>query len=117
MATNYERGRQLEYDAKAALDANGYLTVRSAGSKGAVDIMAIKPGQVLLVQCKRQHKALSAEEWNVLYGLATAYRAIAILAEREPHHPITWWQLTGPKKRGQRSGLPREPFIIDPEGP
>jgi Holliday junction resolvase len=116
VATNYERGRELEYDAMAVLRANGYYAIRSAGSKGAVDVCAIKRGQVLFVQCKRQQKTFGSTEWNALCEAAAGSGALAILAERDPGKPIRWWQLTGTRRPRQRTDLPREPFLIDPAG-
>jgi Holliday junction resolvase len=111
--TNYERGRALEYDARAKLTADGYFVIRSAGSKGVVDLCAIKLPQVLFVQCKRQKRGFGSSEWNALYEAAAESGALAILAERDPGKPIRWWQLTGPRKPRQRNELPREPFLID----
>lgn len=42
MATNYERGRAREYRIMARLRAEGWFCIRSAGSKGPVDIVAFK---------------------------------------------------------------------------
>ena len=116
MPTNYERGRAFEYRVIDRLRANGYFAIRSAGSKGAVDIAAIKPGQVLFVQCKLQQAPFSAAEWNTLLFIARDCGALPILAEAEPRGPVRWWQLTGTKKPRQRTDLPREPFLIDLAG-
>jgi Holliday junction resolvase len=113
MPTNYERGRTLEYRVIGKLREAGYFAVRSAGSKGAVDIAAIKPGQVLFVQCKLQQAAVSSAEWNTLVLVAAQSGAIPVLAEAEPRGPVRWWRLTGPKRPRQRNGLPRQPFLID----
>src|SRR5690606_18497279 len=52
--TRYAGGADFEREVRAALVADGYeLVVRSAGSKTKVDLVAIKAGQVLIVQCKR----------------------------------------------------------------
>jgi Holliday junction resolvase len=48
----YKNGGELERAAKKHLEANGYYVIKSAGSKGAVDLAAIKPGEILFVQCK-----------------------------------------------------------------
>jgi len=50
---NYRRGADLERAAKHHLEDNGYYVIKSAGSKGVADLVAIKPGETLLVQCKR----------------------------------------------------------------
>lgn len=42
--------------------AKGYYTVISAGSRGVADVVAIKPGEVLLIQCKSNGSLSSIEE-------------------------------------------------------
>jgi Holliday junction resolvase len=51
--SGYTEGRAVEYAVIDHLRENGYDTVRAASSKGLADVVAIKPGQVLLVNCKR----------------------------------------------------------------
>lgn len=48
----YARGRQFEYRVRNFLRALGWVVFRSAGSHTCVDLTALKPGYVLLVQCK-----------------------------------------------------------------
>lgn len=43
MATNYCRGRNLEYRVKELFEKAGYVVVRAAGSKGVADLVAIRP--------------------------------------------------------------------------
>ena len=45
-------GRRREHNVRDHLTANGYLVIRAAGSKGAVDLVAFKPGETLFVQVK-----------------------------------------------------------------
>ncbi len=52
--SSYRRGRYLEYLARDALVARGYTVVRSAGSKGPVDLVATGPQHVLFIQVKAQ---------------------------------------------------------------
>ena len=92
MATKYSRGRAWEYKVRDDLRARGYLVVRSAGSKGKVDLMAVMPvvvtapsqvvhhpGCILLVQCKNKGWGKPSER-EALCELATQYGALAILA-------------------------------------
>lgn len=53
--TNYSRGRAFEYKVRDFLKKSWPLVVRAAGSKGPVDIVAIRPetSGVLLVSCKK----------------------------------------------------------------
>lgn len=50
--SRYEAGYRLECAARDDLRANGYEVIRSASSKGAVDLVAFKRGEILFVQCK-----------------------------------------------------------------
>jgi Holliday junction resolvase len=79
MTTNYRRGRALEYRIRDDLRERGYLVVRSAGSKGAVDLMAVGNGDILLVQSKRDGWAKPSER-AALVVLAEQYGALAIIA-------------------------------------
>jgi Holliday junction resolvase len=49
---NYVNGRGREYRAKAHFEGLGYFVVRSAGSHSPADLVAVKRGEVVLVQCK-----------------------------------------------------------------
>lgn len=49
------KGRRLEYRARDILERAGYLVVRSAGSHGPFDLVAISSLGVRLVQVKANH--------------------------------------------------------------
>lgn len=69
--TNYARGADFERRVGKALTAEGFEVFRSAGSHGKADLCAVKPGQVLLVQCKRNGQ-IDRDEWNELVALRLA---------------------------------------------
>jgi Holliday junction resolvase len=69
--TNYARGADFERRVGKALSEHGYEVFRAAGSHGKADLCAVKPGQVLLVQCKRNGE-IAREEWNELVRLRQA---------------------------------------------
>jgi Holliday junction resolvase len=50
--TNYSRGADFERAVKAYLEQEGYFVVRSAGSHGVVDLLALSGAGHLAVQCK-----------------------------------------------------------------
>ena len=50
--SNYRNGGDLERAAKKHLETEGYYVVKSAGSKGLADLVALKRGETLLIQCK-----------------------------------------------------------------
>lgn len=62
---NYEAGHRLELAVVTHLRAEGYDVLRTAGSKGAVDVVAFKPGQVLLIQAKTNGTCPPAERAEV----------------------------------------------------
>jgi holliday junction resolvase Hjr len=70
MASNYRAGGDLERAAKAHLEDNGYYVVKSAGSKGTADLVAIKRGEILLIQCKRAGFTMAPAERIKLRQLA-----------------------------------------------
>lgn len=66
--TVYDGGANVERKAKKELESSGYYVVRSAGSKGAFDLIAIPmknhieltPNVIRLIQCKKS----SSEKGN-----------------------------------------------------
>lgn len=53
MNQNYVRGREAEYKLKHDLERAGYLVLRTAGSHGAFDLVALKPTRIRLIMVKR----------------------------------------------------------------
>lgn len=99
---NYAKGRNFEYETRDHLRLMGYEVIRSAGSKTKVDLVAIKPGQILLVQCKLPGSPVSREAWNMLVTLAARGGALPILAKKVPGKKVPEYRrLVGPL-------LPRE---------
>ena len=110
---HYRNGRQFELRVRADLTAAGYWVLGSPGSKTKVDVLAVKPREILLVQCKKVGAApLSAAEWNALLDIVAVFPpgiTIPILAVGGRGH--RYFQLTGRKtKRGHR---PMVPFHLD----
>jgi Holliday junction resolvase len=120
--TQYDRGRRFEWRTRDLLRDDGYEVVRGAGSKG-IDLIAMKPGQLLLVGCKLTGVCAPAE-WDRLVELAGWVDAIPILAVQQYEGPrgravVELWRLTGRKVRGAPMGRqPAELFrtdeVVDP---
>ncbi|RDV82328.1 hypothetical protein [Ammonifex thiophilus] len=53
MGRNYRRGYLAELRAKGELEKEGYLVLRTAGSKGPFDLVAVRKDGVRLIQVKR----------------------------------------------------------------
>ena len=110
----YRAGANFERRVMAVLVEAGYTAIRSAGSKGVFDLVAVKPGEVLFVQVKR-NGVIGPEAWNSLVGWSCGSGAIPILAVRDAiSKHIVLWKLTGPRKPWARS-IPRVRFLVADE--
>ena len=70
----YRKGAKYEYYVKKTLEEKGYLVVRSAGSHGPFDLVAIdiKKREILLVQVKKR-KNVPSPVREALARLAGTY--------------------------------------------
>ena len=94
---NYVSGRQFEYRVKKYLEDKGYYVVRSAGSKGQIDLVAvptlIRPSaDVLFIQCKHGAK-ISKKERDALLELdhKMLVGTRCIVAWSKPNSKITFF--------------------------
>lgn len=105
--TAYSGGRTFEWKCRDHLRDEGYEVIRSAGSKTKLDLIAMKPGQLLFVQAKRTG-VCGPTEWDRLVELAAWVGAIPVLAVNGPKgRGVVLWRLCGPKRRGL--GWDRQP--------
>ncbi|MEM3006195.1 MAG: hypothetical protein QXJ79_05720 [Candidatus Bathyarchaeia archaeon] len=81
-APPYEKGRSFEYRVKRHLEGMGYTVFRAGGSRSPADLLAMKRGELLLVQC-RTGGYLSPRRRDRLRILAENLGARAILAHRK----------------------------------
>lgn len=114
MTSAVVQGRQKEWKVRDALIADGYEVLRAAGSKGALDLLAIKPGEQLFVQVKSGQQGLGPAAWNRLFDLAAMVGAIPILADVQPRVPVAYWRLVARKERLGKQ--PYERFYLDRVG-
>ncbi len=81
--SNYSRGYAFELRVKRSLEKRGYFVVRSSGSHGPADLLAVsKDGKILAVQCKLDGY-LPPEEWRKLVALSGRYPLEPVLAFRQ----------------------------------
>ena len=114
MATNYQRGADFERSVVKDLEGHGYASIRSAGSHKPADVVAMKVGETLAIQCKRDG-ILRPDEWNKFYCWAAIAGAIPILASKGPRGSgIIYHRLTG-RKVG-RGRQPLAPWVPQREG-
>lgn len=95
-AHRYAKGRHFEYRVRDFLKGKGYFILRSPRSRGPVDLVALKKGMVLLIQCKVYRRSLSRKERKELVSLAESIGAVPILAYRgtqAPKYPINFIDL------------------------
>lgn len=59
IVTNYQRGRDKEYEVIKILEKAGYTAFRTAGSHGVFDVIAINPLGTRFIQVKREKKPAS----------------------------------------------------------
>jgi Holliday junction resolvase len=104
--TFYRLGQHVEYTVRDLMKSAGYFVMRSPGSRSPVDLVAIRRGEVVFVQCKRGG-CLPVREWNELFSLAVSVGAVPVLASRPTGRGIVYMRLTG-SKDGSRH---RQPFV------
>ena len=96
----YRDGRKLEYALTSNgkqpgwCRANGYEPFRSSGSHGKIDVIAMKPGELLFIQCKKTG-TLSKADGAELLRLARMVGAVPLLAQwrqigNAARHPMFW---------------------------
>jgi hypothetical protein len=79
--SHYAQGTRFEHKVRDHLAENGYEVVRAAGSKGSskVDLIALKPGELLFIQCKRTG-LISPAEWNRVFEVSGWVAALPLVA-------------------------------------
>lgn len=108
MTNHYRTGRDFEWRTRSVLRDAGYEVIRAAGSKTKADLLAIKAGELLFIQCKRTALPSPAERRALLHMTEHLVGAHALIARRGPRGtPVVFERLTGP------AANQREPFQID----
>jgi len=80
---SYQKGRTLEYAVIHKLKREGYrFFIRSAGSKGAIDVLASNGMEILAIQAKK-NGYLTEKEKNRLLAAAEAFKAKPCLAYKK----------------------------------
>lgn len=80
--TQYSRGADFERKVKKLWEAEGYFVVRSAGSKGPVDLVAFGATRPVLIQCKISGR-ISKAKLIELVELAERVNARPFVATKE----------------------------------
>jgi Holliday junction resolvase len=108
--TMYRYGRAFEYRVRDALRKLGFFVLRSPQSRSPIDLVAIRRGAVLFVQCKRSGQ-LPPGEWNELLDLSVSVGAVPLMAEiAKTRGEILYWRLLE-RKDGTKRAQPRGAFL------
>lgn len=79
----YNKGANFERTIKKFLENTGHFVVRSAGSKGPVDLVSIdKMGAVTLIQCETS--AITKSKREKLEMVALMYDCNALMVKKGP---------------------------------
>jgi Holliday junction resolvase len=101
VVNHYGAGSRFELCVKAELESNGYVVTKAAGSKGKLDLIAVKPGELLFVQAKR-HGVIGPAEWDRVVELAGWVDATALLARAgRTVDQVIFWELLDTKEPGR----------------
>ena len=79
--SNYEVGRRLEYRVRDLFRRNGFFVVRAAQSK-PIDLVCLRQGISILVECKAGRSFLGRERREELLELSRQAGARIVLARR-----------------------------------
>lgn len=80
--SNYEVGRRLEYRVRDMFRRHGFFVVRAAQSK-PIDLVCLRDGKSILVECKAGSSFLGRERRKELLDLAQRAGSIIVLAKRK----------------------------------
>lgn len=108
--SQYRRGVRFEHTTLYDLRSNGYYAQRTPGSRGVADVIAVRRGQVLLVQCKISG-SLAPEPWNDLYDAALDCGAVPVMAEKDAPGSLRYWRLER-RKDGHGGRQPKVLFLL-----
>lgn len=107
--TKYRVGRDFEYQTRDDLKRRGYLVVRTPASRSPADLIAIKTGELLFVQCKL-HGDFPPAEWNEFMDFAESVSATPVMANRRSVGRGIEYHLLTARKDGSRRAQPMEDF-------
>lgn len=110
--TAYTRGLRREKLTAERLRYDGYFVVEARGSHGVADLVALKPGQALMVQVKDGDARLDDGWWNDLLSFAQLAGALPIVADWPKRGTLRLRRITGPH-RPRSHAWPCEVFLTD----
>lgn len=109
--TMYRLGRAFEYRTRDALRKAGFFVLRAPASRSPIDLLAVRRGVCLFVQCKTGG-SLPPREWNELFDLATSVGTVPILAWRSGLRGLSFATIDD-RKDGSKRKQPMTEVTID----
>ena len=106
----YGKGRALEYRTAALLGAYDFAVMVSHRSRSPVDLVAVKTGLLLFVQCKCRG-TLPVSEWNALWDLSVSVGGVSILASAPDGVGVVFERLVE-RKDGTKRPQPKVLFML-----
>lgn len=96
---NYLAGRRMEWERKKYWESNGFIVLRTAGSHGFADLIAIiPPAAPVFIQCKKTKSE------------ALAKKMILQFEAEPPLEPGNYWQILEVK-------IPRKGILVGKVSP
>ena len=80
--SNYAVGRRLEYRVRDLFRKEGFFVIRAAQSK-PIDLVCMRNGKSVLVECKANSSFLGKERRQELLELGQQAGAVVVLARRK----------------------------------
>jgi len=98
--TPYQRGARLEYLARDVLRQRGYSVVRSAGSHGAIDLVALNERELLLIQVKQSGQPIGAalNKLSEVPGPRCTRRQVWVYHRARGRIPACWQIVDGHRR-------------------
>lgn len=81
--SRYRAGYEFERDIKLHLESEGYWVIAARSSKGKIDLLALKTGQALFIQAKRDGKIGPAERAEVIRIAGLVNAGIPVVAWKQ----------------------------------
>ena len=82
MVKRYVKGANFERQVKKDLESSGYFVIRSAGSKGKIDLVAFKSNDVRLIQCKT-NGVISKSDRQILRDMSKDLKIKTYIYEKD----------------------------------
>jgi len=117
-STAYRRGAAFENRVKDDMEDAGYYVMRSAGSQGVADLIALDmllPAErPVMIQCKLDTGVMSVDAWNRFLDVAVLCGAVPLLAMEDPKPLRNYSFMEIRIRRMPRSSIkPWRPWCLD----